>query len=49
MWLDGKLSLCDQRHVQVFTILDCTIPTTRGLHIVTDVRTAVLAANRLKM
>ena len=36
------MSLCDQRDVQVFRTLDCDIPTTHGLHIVTDVRTAVL-------
>ena len=49
MWWDGKLSLCDQHDVQVFTTLDCNIPTARGLHIVIDVRTAVLVTNRLKM
>ena len=49
MWWDGKLSLCDQRYVQVLTTLDCNIPTARGLHVVTDERTPVLVANRLKM
>ena len=49
MWWDSKLSLCDQRDVQVFTILDCNIPTPRGLRVVTDERTPVLVANRLKM
>ena len=49
MWWDGKLSLCDQRDVQVFTTLDCNIPTARGLHVVTDVRTPVSVANRPKM
>ena len=49
MWWDGKLSLCDQRDVQVFMTLDCNIPTACGLHVVTDERTPVLAANRLKM
>ena len=48
MWWDGKLSLCDQRDVQVFTTLECNIPTARGLHVVTDERTAVLVVNRLK-
>ena len=43
------VSLCDQRDVQVFTTLDCNIPTARGLHVVTDQRTPVLVANRLKM
>ena len=49
MWWDGKLSLRDQSDVQVFTTLDCNIPTARGLHVVTDERTAVLVANRLKL
>ena len=37
--VDGKLSLCDQRDVQVFTTLDDNIRTARGLHVVTDERT----------
>ena len=41
MWWDGKFSLCDQRDVQVFTTLDCNIPTACGLHVVTDERTPV--------
>ena len=45
MWWGGKLSLCDQR---IYDSTDCTIPTTRGLHIVTDERTPVLVVNRLK-
>ena len=49
MWWDGKLSLCDQHDVQVFSTLDCKIPTACGLRIVTDERTPVLVANRLKM
>ena len=49
MWRDGKLSLCDQCDIQVFTTLDCNIPIACGLHVVTDVRTVVLVANRLKM
>ena len=49
MWWDGKFSLCDQRDVQVFTTIDCNIPTDCGFHVVTDVRTAVLIAIRLKM
>ena len=49
MWWDGKLSLCDQRDVQVLTTLDFNILTTRGLHVVADGRTAVLVENRLKM
>ena len=49
MWWDGKLSLCDQRDVQVFMTLDCNIPTARGLDVVTDVRTPVLVVNRLQM
>ena len=49
MWWDGKLSLCDQRGIQVFTTLDFNISTARGLHVVTDVRTPVLVENRLKM
>ena len=48
MWWDGKLSLGDQRDVQVFTTLDGNIPTARGFHIVTDERTPVLVENRLK-
>ena len=48
MCWDGKLSLCDQHDVQVFSILDCNIPTARGLHFVTDLRTAVSVLNRLK-
>ena len=47
VWWDSKLSLCD-RHVQVFTTLDCNIPTVRGLRVVTDDGTPVLVANRLK-
>ena len=49
MWWDDKLSLCDQRDVQVFTTLDCNIPTARGLHVVTDARTPVLVVNHLQM
>ena len=49
MWWDGKLSLCDQRDGQVFTTLDCNIPTARGFHFVKDVRKPVLVVNRLKM
>ena len=49
MCWDGKLSLCDQHDVQVFTTLDSNIPTARGFHVVTDERTSVLVANRLKM
>ena len=49
MWWDGKLSLLDQRDGRVFMTLDCNIPTTRGLQLVTDERTAVLVENRLKM
>ena len=49
MWWDGKLSLCDQRDVQVFTILEYNIPTVRSLRVVTSERTPVLGANRLKM
>ena len=50
MWWDGKLSLCDQRDAQVFDlILDCNIPTARGLRVVTHERRPVLVANRLKM
>ena len=49
MWWDGKLSLRDQRDVQEFMTLACNIPTARGLRVVTDERTAVLVANRLKV
>ena len=49
MWWDGKSSLCDQRDGQVFMTQDGNIPTARGLHVVTDVRTAALVANRLQM
>ena len=49
MWWDGKLSLCDQRGVQVFMTLDCHIPTARGFQVVTDKKTTVLVENRLKM
>ena len=49
MWWDGKLFLCDQRDVQVFSTLDCNIPTARCLRVVTDERTPVLVANHLKM
>ena len=44
-----QIVLCDQRDVQVFTTLDCNIPTARGFHVVTDERTPVLVENRLKM
>ena len=48
MWWDDKLSLCDQRDVQVFTTPESNIPTARGLRVVTDERTPVLVENRLK-
>ena len=49
MWWDGKLSLCHQRDGQVFMTLDCNIATACGFHVVTDERTPVIVANRLKM
>ena len=46
IWWDGKLSLCDQRDVQVFMALDCNSPTARGFQVVTDERKPVLDAQQ---
>ena len=49
IWWDGKLCLCDQHDGQVFMTLDCNIPTARGFQVLTNERTPVLVANRLKI